>query len=99
MKRILPLLVVLAIGCTKAQDLPESTCQRVYYLSDKYTVDTFFVRTDTLWPWGRTNNVFCNDELNQFRIPNDSFIVCSIQMYEVRRFVIGNIITHPRIYK
>ncbi len=97
MKKLLILLFFTA--CTKEYTSPVPQCQRVYYLSDKYTFDTVYLKTDTLWPWGRYNNVFCGKDTLIFSNYRDSFRVCGIQIYEVLRCVIGDKITYPKIYK
>src|SRR6188768_3777014 len=93
------------ISCTK-QTIPEPTCQRVYILSDKYRSDSTFIQTDSIWPWGRYNNVFCGEELADLSAIKDTTRPCVVpnplipdMKIETIRYVIGNKITHPKKLK
>lgn len=88
-----------ASSCTQEFVPAPPTCQRVYELSDKYDSDTLFIKTDTLWPWGRYANVFCKSDTLIFSQFNDSLHGCEPQGYQRTRYVIGDKKTLPLIFK
>jgi len=85
-------------ACNKEEPI-KPTCQRVYFLSDKYTYDTIYVKTDSLWPWGKHNNDFCNSDTLQFSNDERILKICADSTLEVRRWVIGNKITSYTIFR
>ena len=72
-------------------------CERACLLSDKYTSDTIYVRTDTLW---KDYNL-CGKWLDSIKvlIGKDEWLrLCDTSFswrYEVWRYVIGNEVTWP----
>jgi hypothetical protein len=99
MKKLLFItLIALFISCTK-ENIKEPTCQRIFMLSDKYSIDTVYLRTDSIFPWGRLHNDFCGEQLNQFKSDTSLLRLCEDQTFERKRYVIGNVITQPFIYK
>jgi len=60
------IIIALLISCTK-ENIKQPTCFRVLELCDEYNGSMNFLRTDTLWPWGINNNIFCGNELNIFK--------------------------------
>jgi len=87
-------------SCSKDNEyIQNPICKRVYELSDKYKLDSSYIKTDTLWPWGKYNNVFCNSDTLQFVNLTVSMKVCTTETLEIRRYVIGNVITKPNLYK
>lgn len=87
MKYIL-LLLILA-GCSKTKFAPAPTCKRVYELCDRYTRDTVFIRTDTIWPWGRYNNWFCGKDTLQFINHITAGTICADSTYQVTRYAMN----------
>jgi hypothetical protein len=83
------------ISCTKPI-LEQPSCQRVYMLADWYDYDTNYLRTDTLWPWGRYHNDFCGNDTLQF-VNGGLLRLCEDSTFEMIRYVIGNKITQPWI--
>lgn len=96
---LLTWLLLAACSCTKPVE-PTPTCQRVYFLSDKYRIalaDTMYMFTDSLWPWGRYNNVFCGQDTLQFK-NTEELKFCGQDIYEIRRFVIGDKKTTHKVF-
>lgn len=97
----LPMILVLTVAtqCVK-QALPVATCQRVYVLADYYRLDTVYLRTDSLWPWGRLNNAFCGrDTLAFTRYEPKPVQACGTDQLVAIRYVVGNKITQSKIFK
>lgn len=96
---ILVLTLTVATQCVK-QALPAATCQRVYVLADYYRLDTVYLRTDSLWPWGRLNNAFCGrDTLVFARHQSQPVQVCGTSQLVAIRYVVGNKITQSKIFE
>jgi hypothetical protein len=106
------LAVVLALTSCSKHDLWERIeTQKVIFLSDKYHMDSSGpLQIDTLKPWGVTANylsdvwhggVMVDSSLTQVRRQNDSAVIrlCANQMLEIRRNLIGNQISKPKIFK
>jgi hypothetical protein len=87
-------------------------CQPVYILQDKYTYpDTAYTHTDTFWYSGRIkeNYTYCGKELEQWRVwqkEKESVplgMICityaPFRFFQKDRYVIGDIITYPKLYK
>lgn len=100
MKRISLAALLLAAACTK-QYVEHPTCQRVYMLSDKYKLDSTYLHTDSLWPWGRHNNAFCNaDTLIFYETAKPTPMrICADNQLEIIRFVVGEKLTTPTLFK
>lgn len=92
---ILLSLVMILCGCVK--ETTDQNCQQVYELSDKYTRDSVFIRTDTLKPWG-DNNIICGKDLMVLSNSNPSWQLCDQEIIEYRRYVIGNKITYAKTF-
>ena len=92
---LLVLALTVATQCTK-QQMRIPTCQRVYVLQDHYRLDSVYLRSDSLWPWGRFNNVFCGRDTDQFITEKLQLVrVCGTDELTATRYVIGNKITEP----
>lgn len=91
-------VVIVNTGCSKAE-LPEVNCKRVYYLSDRYTLDTVYLKTDTLWPYGRYHNDFCGSDTLQFTSKVSFLLLCADSTYEIKRWVVGDVASQPKIFK
>ena len=97
----LPMILVLTMAaqCVK-HALPVATCQRVYVLADYYRLDTVYLRTDSLWPWGRLNNAFCGrDTLVFTKYEPKPVQVCGTSQLVAVRYVVGNKVTQSKIFK
>jgi hypothetical protein len=56
-------VIVMLFSCSKnGEYIQKPTCYRYLELSDKYNGELIYLRTDTLWPQGRYNNVACGDD-------------------------------------
>lgn len=100
MKKLIPSLIIISLliaGCSKYEPI-QPTCKRVYCLSDRYSYDTVYLRTDTLWPFGRYHNEFCGSDTLKF-VTLPMLFLCADSTYEIVRYVIGNKITQPKIFK
>jgi hypothetical protein len=62
----LVLSAITLLSCSK--DWPDNSveikCYPVYVLSYKYTMDSDYIRTDSIWPWikGSGNHIMCEDD-------------------------------------
>ncbi len=90
------LFVLFLFSCSKSE-LKQPTCKRVYCLVDKYNYNKDYIRTDTLWPFGRYGNDFCNADTLRF-VTQPTVFFCTDSTYEITRYVIGNKITEPTIF-
>lgn len=95
MKKLL--IILLLAGCSKVE-LKQPTCKRVYCLSDRYSYDSVYLKTDTLWPFGRYRNDFCDKDTLKF-VTQPILFLCDDSTFEIRRYVIGDKITQPSILK
>jgi hypothetical protein len=86
MKIYLLVLIIVLSSCWKSE-LPTPTCKRVYCLSERYTIDMKYIRTDTLWPFGRLHNDFCGSDTLQFVNPPILFL-CADSTYEIKRYIL-----------
>lgn len=94
MKNLIVATVILIIGCTKPE-ITKTDCQPCCLLSDKYTSDSVYKRTDTLW-----KDVLYGKWLDSIKAqPQRTIIMCSDLSIESRRYVIGYEITFPIILK
>lgn len=91
MKKLL--VILLLAGCSKVE-LKQPTCKRVYCLSDRYSYDSVYLRTDTLWPFGRYHNDYCDSDTLQF-VTQPMLYLCADSTFEIRRYVIGDRTTQP----
>tara|TARA_R110000868_G_scaffold335443_1_gene596298 strand:- start:891 stop:1184 length:294 start_codon:yes stop_codon:yes gene_type:complete len=66
MKLILKAIAALIIlaSCTKEQTEKPPNCSPVYLLSDKYTIDSVYLKTDTLW---QDKNI-CGADLERLKL-------------------------------
>jgi hypothetical protein len=78
-------------NCSKQSvELPK--CDKVCLLSDKYTSDSTFIRTDTLW---KDDNI-CGEDLIRLKKEQDFWVtLCADMTIEHWRYVVGNTVTHP----
>jgi len=109
---LLFLLVLIGLNsCTKPEGLMEKhTCLPVYEYSDRYTADSVYKGTVEIKPWG-LNNVQCDawlDSINAHKsqwIHNDPATCPPLDAalswfyLEHRRYVTGNEISNPVIFK
>jgi hypothetical protein len=81
-------------ACTKG---PVNNCNSAALLSDKYTLDSVFVKTDTLWK----DDCIPYKEFIKIRdLAPAWYIGCYPNNYlECLRYVIGDKITYPIIFK
>lgn len=95
------LIIAVAIsGCDKHPLLyKENNCKRVYEIWDVYDLDTNWIKADTVWPWGRNNNVFCGKDTEQFKIDYPLWWFCSEGVLKHIRYVIGDAKTEPVTFK
>lgn len=91
------LFIFIFTACSKVE-LKQPTCKRVYCLSDRYTYDTVYLRTDTLRPFGRYHNDFCGSDTLKF-VTQPMLFLCTDSTFEIVRYVIGDKITQPKIFK
>lgn len=95
LKLTIILTAILLLSCSK-EYLPD--CQRIYVLVDKYNGDTSYWKTDTLRPWGE-NNLFCKADTMWAHDYKPVLLGCNPLGFELVRYVIGNKITYPTIFK
>jgi hypothetical protein len=100
-----PLTIILAMcififgSCSKNEIIAQSTCDRATLLSDKYSSDSVFLKTDTLW----FDAHLCGKDLQNIKAAKDYWIIfCSPPIQSMPsftiehcRYVIGNKITYP----
>jgi hypothetical protein len=97
MKLLFPLILLsLLLSCSKYQE-PVNNCNKACLLSDKYTLDFVFLKTDTLFK----DDCIPYKEVIKIRdIAPAWFIGCYPNNYlECLRYVIGDKITYPIIFK
>lgn len=88
--------IFILIGCEKSKFLPAVDCQPCYLLSDKYTPDSVYKRTDTLWK----DPMLCGRWLDSVRAQKPaSFVLCADRTIENQRYVIGNQVSYAVILK
>lgn len=82
-------MILSCIACSKNKTDPPK-CDKVCLLSDKYTNDSVFVRTDTIW---KDDNI-CGEDLIRLSKEQDFWIVlCADMTFELWRYVVGNNVT------
>ena len=83
MKKLIPiLLTVVLISCSK--EVTKESCAMCYLLSEKYTYDSVYIRTDPLF-----EGLACGDELDKFKAAHDTtFKVCNPNIIEHWKYII-----------
>lgn len=93
------LLIVLA-SCSKNIGLKEPTCHFYCLLSDKYTADSFYVKTDTLWGHVGQYNYACGSDIDSMKANLVTwYINCQQYPIECWRYVFDNKKSLPTIFK
>lgn len=78
--------------------MKEPTCRFVCLLVDKYTPDSFYQKTDTLW--GGYYNYVCGRDLDScMNRPQQWYVECADMSIECWRYVFDRKITQPIIFK
>lgn len=99
MKLLLITITVIFFSCSKTIGLKEPTCRFVVLLSDKYSHDSVYIRTDTLYGKGNLTYV-CGRDLDSCKSRPDHWIVlCADATFECWRYVFDKQITQPLIFK
>lgn len=92
--KLLPAIILLTIlSCTKEQLLKEN-CQPVVLIADKYTLDSVFIKRDTLWNDPR----ICGHNLDSLTL-DTWYLVCPDSTIQHWYYVIGWKQTAPVIFK
>jgi hypothetical protein len=99
-KTILILLTLVTVICScrkDARELPQQQ-NKACELSDKYTADSFYLHTDTLWIG---INLAQTDLQRVANTKEQWYLLCTVTpvILECRRYVIGDKITQPIIFK
>ena len=94
-KTFLALSVLSLVACTKSEVIND--CDNVTFFSDKYTLDSVFVRTDLRME----ERPVCGIDLQRCKDANKAapFKPCPLNMIEIHRYKIGNTFTSPKIFK
>lgn len=99
-----PITIILAAilfftSCSKNEIIPQEKCDRATLLSDKYSSDSIFLKTDTAW----TDPHLCGKWLEEIKQAKDSWVIfctppiSSLPTFTIEhlRYVVGNKITSP----
>lgn len=98
MKLLTIIIALTLLSCSKTIGIKEPTCRFVCLLSDKYTPDSFFIRTDTLWGGGY--NYICGDDLkNCLALKPHWATLCIDGSLECLRYIFNNEPSQPYIFK
>ena len=89
---------VFIAGCSKNINEITPTCDFYTLLSDKYSGDSTYIKTDTLW--GRTGQYAyaCNSDLDSMRANKVQWYWCA-DFGECVRYEFSNKKTDPLIFK
>ena len=89
-------VAIILIGCAKELEKPFTDCQAACLLSDKYTSDSIYRKTDTLWK----DSQLCGRWLDSLKRQKPSTIVlCADRTIEIWRYVIGHKITSAQVLR
>jgi hypothetical protein len=88
-------LGILFLSCSKNIGKKEPTCEFYCLLSDKYTEDSVYIRTDTLW--GKDGYTYaCGRDLDSCKARRIQWINnCADNMIECLRYVFGREASSP----
>ena len=92
-------LGISVLSCMKNTGFKEPTCEFYCLLSDKYTTDSVYIRTDTLWGKGGYAYV-CGRDLDSCKVRMIQwFSNCEDNTIECLRYVFGRVASSPPMLK
>ena len=96
--KLLIIAALVLVGCSKNINEVTPTCEFYTLLSDKYTGDSVYLKTDTLW--GRVGQYAyaCNRDLDSMRANKVQWYWCA-EFGECLRYEFSNKKTDPLIFK
>ena len=99
MKLLIIMLALSLASCSKNIGGKEPSCRFYTLLSDKYTGDSIYLKTDTLWGKSGQYAYACNADLDSMKANSVTWYWCEGISGECLRYVFDNKIELPKLLK
>ena len=90
---VIAMSVILPFTSCSKDRIDSPNCDTVCLLSDKYTSDSVYLRTDTLW---KDDNICGEDLIRLSKLQESWIVLCADMSIERWRYVVGNKVTQPK---